>query len=161
MNLFLILTIISILIFIIISCIFYKKYKYYNERKTIEDIKDFYKKVYIKKSSLGGEYGRGIFASQNIQKNEIIDVSPYIEDDKNNIKGILWNYVFYNKEYPNKRYIGFGLSPLYNYSDNNNADYFIDEIHNLIVIKSKKDINKDEEILIPYSNDFIGRKMYY
>ena len=153
----LIITLTGLAIIIIILICLFPKIKTYYQRKNIENIKNFHKNVYTKESPFGGEYGRGIFAKKQFKPNEIIDVSTYIEDDKENINGILLNYVFYDEKKPNKRYIGFGSAPLFNFSEDNNAEYFIDDNHTLIVIKAKKTIQADEEIFLPFNKDYVDK----
>jgi len=153
----LIITLTGLAIIIIILICLIPKIKTYNQRKNIEKIKHFHKNVYTKESPYGGTYGRGIFAKKDFKPNEIIDVSTYIEDDKENITGILLNYVFFDENKPNKRYIGFGSAPLFNFSKDNNAEYFIDDNHTLIVIKARKHIKADEEIFLPFNRDYIDK----
>ena len=104
--------------------------------------------IYTKDSNLGGKYGRGVYANKDFEENEIIELAPYIEDESENFKGIIRDYIFKKSNDKNISVVGFGFASLYNHSDEPNATWSVDEKH--IIIKATKPIKKEEEIFISY-----------
>lgn len=109
-----------------------------------------YSNIYLKKSEIGGKFGRGIFANKIFNKDEIIEKAPYIEDKTSNFSGLLRDYIFGKND--GNSIVGFGYSSLYNHSDSPNASWKITDDY--IEIKAIKPINKDDEILISYGNSY-------
>ena len=106
--------------------------------------------IYLAKSKIGGDLGRGVFANKNFNNNEIIEKAPYIEDKTSNFVGLIRNYIF-NKTETNS-IVAFGFGSLYNHSDSPNAIWKINGDY--IEIISSKPITKDEEILISYGKSY-------
>lgn len=104
--------------------------------------------VYIGQSKIGGTYGRGVFAGKNFKLGDIIEIAPYIQDNINNVKGIMTDYVFKKPGTENEVIIVFGYGSMYNHSDKPNTDLGVDETN--FVIMATNDIKKDEEIFISY-----------
>jgi len=148
-----IITVTGFILILIIIIFLFPRIKTHFDKKNIEN-KSYYNNVEIRESKFGGAERRGNFAKKDFIKGDVIELCPYIEDEKDNIVGLLKNYVFCNDNKPSKRYYGFGLCPLYNFSNKNNAEYLIDDYHNLIIIKAINNIKKDEEIFLPFSKDY-------
>jgi SET domain-containing protein len=79
--------------------------------------------IYVKETQ---QYGRGIFAGQDIKAGELIEVSPVIiiqkEDWENYLKKtILYNYCFYWRE---DLALALGYGSLFNHSYDPNAKYY-------------------------------------
>ena len=106
--------------------------------------------IYLAKSKIGGDFGRGVFANKNFNNNEVIEKAPYIEDKTSNFVGLIRDYIF-NKSETNS-IVAFGFGSLYNHSNTPNAKWKIN--NNYIEIISTKPINKDEEIFISYGNTY-------
>ena len=106
--------------------------------------------VYLTRSKIGGNFGRGVFANKNFNNNEVIEKAPYIEDKTTNFTGLIRDYIF-NKSETNS-IVAFGFASLYNHSDSPNAAWKINGDY--IEIISTKSINKDEEILISYGSTY-------
>ena len=129
----------------------------------IEKIGEYYQtnvlnsNIYVKKSVIGGKYGRGIFANKDFAVDEIIEMSPYIEDSNDNFRGIMKDYIFGKDD--KTSIVVFGYASLYNHADKPNSRWKITEDH--FVIKAIKPIKKDEEIFISYgSNYWTSRENY-
>src|SRR5688572_26907975 len=102
-----------------------------------------------------GEFKRGVFATRNIQKGELIHeapVIPYPNEDHDFIeKTILSDYVF---EYgANHTAILLGYGSLFNHSYQPNATYDINFNNHTFDFYAYTDIKAGDEILINYNGD--------
>ena len=104
-------------------------------------------KLYVRKSPLGGN---GVYAARDIKKGEVLEFSPYIEDELDNFTGVVRDYIF-NKS-PNRAIVAFGYSSMYNHADVPSADWNIEK--NGMKITANKNINKDDEIFISYGSSY-------
>ncbi|EKD90541.1 MAG: hypothetical protein ACD_31C00001G0004 [uncultured bacterium] len=95
--------------------------------------------------------GNGVFASSLIKKGEIIEVSPIIVLEFEELVDTKWNnlfnYYFWMDEYV---VLALGYGSLYNHSDDANAEYKIDQKSKTITFTASKDIKKGEEIFFNY-----------
>ena len=105
----------------------------------------------IKESPLGG---KGVYASRDIKKGEILEYSPYIEDKLDKFTGVVRDYVFSKPSDTDdkKAILVFGYSSRYNHADVPSADWKSEK--NGMKITANKDINKDEEIFISYGSNY-------
>lgn len=112
--------------------------------------------IEIKTSSLSdGEFNRGVFATQNIKKGELLHQAPVIaypnEQHEHIEKTLLADYAF---EYGIGRtaiLLGYGM--LFNHSYTPNATYEINFDNETFDFFAYKDIEAGEEILINYNGD--------
>ena len=99
-----------------------------------------------------GGKGRGVFAVDLINKNEIIEIAAFIRlsvRDHDMIKETeLISYVFDAGR--GEAAVGLGTASLYNHSDNPNVDYDLDRASQTIRIASSRRIEIGEEITIDY-----------
>jgi SET domain-containing protein len=99
---------------------------------------------------------RGVFASSNIKKGEIIEESPVIvipkKDQKVLDKTYIFNYYFDwgNSDQPA---IALGFGSLFNHSYDPNAEYKENVKKRIMIFRSIKDIKKGEEILTNYNGE--------
>ena len=113
----------------------------------------------IKVSDSKGK-GRGVFATENILKDEIIEYCPiipiskkeanFLEKDSENLK---YYYLF---QYAiDKHCIMLGYGSIYNHSKTPHADvdYDVEQPKNYLFFLAIKDIKAGEEILIDYEFD--------
>ena len=111
------------------------------------------KKIAIAGSRIGNA-GRGVFASGDIAKSELIERCPIIfltkEDYPLVKKTTLLNYYFLNEE-ENRSAIALGFGSLYNHSYEPNATYekHLEDGH--IDFIAIRDIGRDEEITVNYN----------
>ncbi|MCP1134166.1 SET domain-containing protein [Paenibacillus polysaccharolyticus] len=113
--------------------------------------------IEVKQSKLGdgGEFNRGVFATVDIAKGQLIHqapVVPYPNEDHEHIeKTILEDYVF---EYgANHTAILLGYGSLINHSYEPNATYDINFENHTFDFYAYKDIKAGEEILINYNGE--------
>lgn len=110
--------------------------------------------IEIKKSL---KKGLGVFATENIEKNTLIEISPVIvlgpEDTKKIDSTHLYNYYFSWEEDQKSSAIALGNVSLYNHQVDSNCiyeTYFEDQV---IKIITRKPISKGEELTINYNHD--------
>ena len=106
--------------------------------------------------------GRGVFTSEPIEKNTIIEVSPVIvmtsEDRKLLDKTLLHNYIFEWGEKKNKCCMALGYIPIYNHSYKSNCEYEMDFEKEIITVKTMRFIKEGEELFINYNGDWDNGK---
>ena len=112
-------------------------------------------KVYISKSKIFNA-GRGVFAREDIKKNEIIETCPIIEVpryDRSNLKeSILVTYFFYFGKKKERLAIVLGFGSIYNHSYKPNAEFKIKHEEKIVDFTALSDIKKDDEITFNYYN---------
>ncbi len=104
--------------------------------------------------------GRGVFATQDIKKDEVIEYCPilslsdkevdFIKDHSDILKFYyLWQYEI------EKHCIMLGYGSLYNHNNNPNADvdYNVIDHQNYLIFTAIKDIPAGEEIVYDYNFD--------
>ena len=109
-----------------------------------------------------GEKGRGIYCSENLKKNTIIEISPVIVlSAKERLvvdKTRLHDYIF---EWGNKRdkcCMALGYVPIYNHSYTSNCIYEMDYKDELISIKTIRSVEAGEELTINYNGTWNNKK---
>ena len=99
--------------------------------------------------------GRGIFSTEKIPENTVIEISPVLvlskKDRKQIEKTILFDYIFEWGDKRKKACIALGYLSLYNHAYNANCDYEMDFDTNLMSIKTVREIKKGEELFINYN----------
>ena len=123
------------------------------------DILIYNSKIEVKKSPI---HGYGIFAKENIKKDEILEECHFIsiggtslsEEDKAFLsKNDLGKYMFrFPRNTMQEIAWVLGIGSIYNSSPKPNADWETNEKRRLFIFKSIKNIQKGEEILINYQN---------
>jgi uncharacterized protein len=107
----------------------------------------------VKKS----KYGRGIFATREIKKGELIHVAPVIVSPKEEYKylkkTIMIEYVFWWGEDNEECALALGYGSLFNHSFTPNALYKLNLINQTIDIFAYTNIKTGDEILINYNGD--------
>lgn len=110
--------------------------------------------IYVAQSSIS-KAGRGVFAAENIQKDEIIEVVPVLflplDDYKIAKKTRLKNYYFMWENEDQGAALALGFGSLYNHSYKPNATYKKIVNKDQINFISLKDIVEDEEITVNYN----------
>jgi len=110
-------------------------------------------KIYVAQSKIKNG-GRGVFASQNIKKGEIIEVCSLIIVPKNDLsnlrESILVTYFFYFGKKKERLAVVLGFGSLYNHSYTPNAIYKIKHTENTMNFIASSDIKKDSEITFNY-----------
>ena len=112
---------------------------FYNKKS-----KTYFSKIELKKSPIAG---LGVFAKKDFKVGEIIEIAPIIKEKRENIGGLIEDYIFNVKD-EGMTGIALGYVSLYNHADDNNATWKIDGDY--IIVYCIKDIKKDEEIFVSY-----------
>ena len=103
------------------------------------------------------KYGRGIFATRNINKGELIHEAPVIispsGEYKNLKKTIFVEYVFWWGENLEECALALGYGSLFNHSYTPNALYKLNLTQKTIDFYAHTDIKAGEEIMINYNGD--------
>nr|WP_144928723.1 SET domain-containing protein [Paenibacillus bovis] len=112
--------------------------------------------IEVKTSSLSdGEFNRGVFATRDINKGELLHEAPvisYPNDQHQHIeKTILADYAFEYGENHSAILLGYGM--LFNHSYEPNANYEIDFRNHTFNFYAYTNIKKGDEILINYNGD--------
>ena len=100
------------------------------------------------------KYGRGIFATRNIKKDEFIEEAPVIIIPKVEWKlmeeSVFVNYIF---RWGGDKALALGYGSLYNHSYTPNVRYFTNIENQSIDFYARKDIREGEEIMVNYNGD--------
>lgn len=95
--------------------------------------------------------GRGVFATKEIKKGEVIEISPIIILEFSDFIDTRWNllfeYYFWMDDYV---VLALGYASLYNHSKEPNCEYKINRVEKSITFTATKKILKEEEILFNY-----------
>ena len=104
--------------------------------------------------------GRGVFTTEKIKKNTIVEVSPVIvmsdADRKLLDQTLLHDYIF---EWDIKKCcMALGYVSIYNHSYSSNCEYEMEIASELIRIKTMRNIKAGEELFINYNGDWNNKK---
>jgi hypothetical protein len=102
----------------------------------------------IKPSDVGT---RGVFASRDYEKGEILEVCPCIKQEHVTVVGRVADYLFTLND--DESLIAFGYCSMYNHSDDPNAIWHI-ITEDQMKIETLKKIKKGEEIFISYGSSY-------
>ena len=119
------------------------------------------KQIYIGQSDIVNA-GRGVFASVDIKKGDVIEICPILilwsKDNEHVMETLLQNYVYEYTAGTTMMALGYGS--LYNHRNAPNAKYELVEHEGMpeqnseLYITAIKSIAKNEEICISYGEDF-------
>ena len=106
--------------------------------------------------------GRGVFTSENIEKNSVIEIAPVIvmsgEERKLLDQTLLHDYIFEWGKNNRECCVALGWISIYNHSYNSNCEYEMDYSTNTICIKTVRHINANEELFINYNGTWNNAK---
>jgi len=112
-------------------------------------------KVFVSNSKMKNA-GRGVFAKEDIKKNELIEICPVIlapkSDYSNLAQSLFTTYFFYFGRKKDQMAIALGFGSIYNHSYTPNAKYKINVKDKTIRFSAIENIKKGEEITFNYSN---------
>lgn len=129
-------------------------------------------KPYLFVDQVAGK-GRGVFTSERIPANTVIEIAPVIvmdiKDREHLDKTLLHDYIFEwgnDKDLPagqaGKCGMALGLIPIYNHSYKSNCEYFMDLEDDTIMVKTVRVIEHGEELTINYNGDWNdGKKVWF
>ena len=101
--------------------------------------------------------GRGVFATEAIEAQTILEISPVLvfsmKDRKKAEETLLYNYIFEWGEGHELGALGLGYISIYNHSYQPNCSYQMDFDNELMTITAIHDIAVGEELFINYNAD--------
>jgi SET domain-containing protein len=106
--------------------------------------------------------GRGVFTSEKIRKNTVIEVAPVIvmshADRKLLDQTLLHDYIFEWGDKAKQCCMALGYVPIYNHSYRSNCEYDMDYGTELISIKTMRAIQAGEQLFINYNGNWNDAK---
>ena len=110
--------------------------------------------------------GRGVFTSENIEADTVIEVSPVIVMNQSDRKLLdqtpLHDYIFEWGKDRKRCCMAMGYIPVYNHSYSSNCEYEMDFEEEVIRIKAVHFIKAGEELFINYNGDWNnGKKLWF
>jgi len=106
--------------------------------------------------------GRGVFTSDAIAKNTVIEISPVIvmscEERKLLDQTLLHDYIFEWGDKKDQCCMALGYVAVYNHSYKSNCEYEMDFEESVIKIKTMRFIKAGEELFINYNGDWNNPK---
>ncbi len=109
-------------------------------------------------------HGIGVFAKEQINQNEIIEVSRLLKlgwrlhyQHDNILRDYCWTPNCSCQEctiHGPSMYLGLGFASIYNHSDQPNTKTNFDYKNNTLIISANKDINAGEELFVSYGNNY-------
>ncbi|UOQ50492.1 SET domain-containing protein [Gracilibacillus caseinilyticus] len=120
--------------------------------------------IEIKSSPLSdGDYTRGVFATQNIKKGQLLHEAPVLayrnEEHQHIEKTLLADYAFEYGLHHSAILLGYGM--LFNHSYEPNATYEISFENHTFNFFAYRDIKAGEEILINYNGDVDDKELLW
>ena len=108
--------------------------------------------LYISQSE---EKGRGVFTSEDLEADSIVEISPVIvmskEERQMLDKTTLHDYIFEWGEEKNQCCMALGYIPVYNHSYSSNCEYEMDFEAKTMSVKTIRTIKKGEELFVNYN----------
>lgn len=108
------------------------------------------------------QMGRGVFTSENIKANTVVEVAPVIvmnsEDRKLLDQTLLHDYIFEWGGEKRQCCMALGYVPLYNHSYQSNCEYEMDFESGQMSIKTIRAIKAGEELFINYNGNWNDSK---
>ena len=102
--------------------------------------------------------GNGIFTSEPIKANTIVEVSPVIvmkhTERKLLDQTLLHDYIFEWGDRKKQCCMAMGYVPLYNHSYDSNCEYEMEFDKEIIAVRAVRNIEKGEELIINYNGTY-------
>lgn len=106
--------------------------------------------------------GRGVFTSQNIFQNTVIEISPVIVMDDKDRKlldqTLLHDYIFEWGIEQAQCCMALGYVAVYNHSYHSNCEYEMNYEEDVITVKTIRFIESGEELFINYNGNWNNKK---
>lgn len=106
--------------------------------------------------------GRGVFTQVAIPADTVIEIAPVIvmpaSDRPHLDKTLLHDYIFewgYQRQHCA---MALGFVPIYNHSYSSNCEYFMDFDDDIMLVKTVRAIEAEEELTINYNGDWDDQK---
>ena len=102
--------------------------------------------------------GRGVFTTESLPADLVVEISPVIvlsASDRALVdQTALYDYVFEWGDDRSQCCVALGYVPIYNHAFGSNCEYEMDFDHQLIRIKTMREIAAGEELFINYNGDW-------
>ena len=110
--------------------------------------------------------GRGVFTSEKLEKDIVIEISPVIvmtADERKIIdQTTLHDYIFEWGPQRKQCCMALGYVSVYNHSYKSNCEYVMDFDEGTITISTVRNINEGEELFINYNGNWNdGKKIWF
>lgn len=110
--------------------------------------------------------GNGVFTSEAIAKNTIVEESPVIVMERRERQlldqTLLHDYIFEWGEKSQQCCMALGYVPLYNHSYHSNCEYEMEFGKKIIRVRAMRNIEKGEELFINYNGTYNdGKKVWF
>ena len=106
--------------------------------------------------------GYGVFTSEDIKANTIVEVSPVIvmkhSERKLLDQTLLHDYIFEWGDRKRQCCMAMGYVPVYNHSYHSNCEYEMEFDKEIISVRAVRNIEKGEELFINYNGTFNNGK---
>ena len=106
-------------------------------------------KIIIKRSNI---HRWGVFAKNDIKKDEIIEEFPYFLVPENEMD-LTTSIIEYSYRFRGDYVVGMGCCGLYNHSFDPNLDYCIDKANEIMIHYAIRDISAGEELTLNYGKE--------
>lgn len=108
------------------------------------------------------EMGRGVFTSESLEEDTIVEIAPVIVMNGNDRKLIdqtlLHDYIFEWGQDQKQCCMALGYVPVYNHSYKSNCEYEMDYNEDTITIKTVRFVKAGEELFINYNGTWNDSK---
>ena len=104
----------------------------------------------IKKSTIKNS-GRGVFATKDYKKGDIIEICPCVKTETDELNGKFRDYIFELND--TMSVVAVGYCSIYNHSDTPNSRYEVINEYKMN-ITALKDIKAGEEIFVTYGDTY-------
>lgn len=109
--------------------------------------------------------GRGVFTTENLAKETVIEIAPVLvmsKEERTLIdQTLLHDYIFEWGPDSNQCCMALGYVPIYNHSYKSNCEYEMDFDTHTIQIKTIRFVKSGEELFINYNGDWNDAKLVW
>ncbi len=100
-----------------------------------------------------GRWGRGVFATADVRKGEIVEVCPTLDVESKDVSGRMDDYVFSSNagEGISRLILGYGM--LYNHADEPDIEH-VEHGEDEVAMIALRDIREGQEIMLSYGREW-------
>jgi SET domain-containing protein len=114
-------------------------------------------RTYVAESRVGG---RGVFASEDIAADEVVEVAPVVVIPASDIPSLeetpLRDY-WYGWTDDGDAAVAFGHASFYNHSDDPTCEYEAHEVLDALVVRTRRHVRSGEELTIDYTGGGVNQ----
>lgn len=144
------------LIYLFIIFIIYFIYNYYNNKESFVN-KSYFE---VKDSNILEKGERGLFATKNYKKNDVIEICPTLIMNRDEVSNSnILNYHFFQGNNKKNSLLSLGYCSIINHSDSKqNCTWKVSKDDNTITMYATKPIVKGEELYSNYGKSYWSNK---